>query len=91
LPEWAGAKECGERRGAQAIRGLAYFNGWLKDRAFVATDAVTMPDITLFASLLFADIAGVPVDPQLTALAAWRETLAPEDREAMDSAWSGTP
>lgn len=75
-PEWAGAKEWGERRGAQAIKGLGYFNDWLTDRAFVATDAFTMPDITLFASLLFADIAGVPVDPKLTALASWRERVA---------------
>ncbi len=54
-----------------------------------------MADITLFASLAFADGIGLPIAAELTALAAWRkkvselpavknrsgQALRPEDRE----------
>jgi hypothetical protein len=35
-----------------------------------------MPDITLFISLLFADVAGLPVARQLTRLAEWRNKVS---------------
>ena len=92
-PDWSGAKEWGERRGAEAVANLPYFDAVLRERPFLAGDTFTMPDITLFASLVFAAAAGLPIAPELTALAAWRarveelpavkdrsgQTLLPED------------
>jgi glutathione S-transferase len=65
----------------------------LRERPFLAGETFTMPDITLFASLVFAAATGLPIAPELTALAAWRarveelpavkertgQTLLPED------------
>jgi glutathione S-transferase len=76
MPEWAGHKEWGERRGAQAVRGMPYFNDLLAKQPFVAGDAFSMADITLFATLAFAQGAGLPIDPAMTALAAWRDRVA---------------
>ena len=76
MPDWAGAKEWGERRGALAVQNLPYFDGVLTDQPFLAGDQFTMPDITLFAALAFAQGAGLPIAPDLTALAAWRERVA---------------
>ena len=92
-PDWSGAKEWGERRGAEAVANLPYFEAVLRERPFLAGDTFTMPDITLFAGLVFAGAAGLPIAPELTALAAWRarveelpavkertgQTLLPED------------
>ena len=75
MPDWPGRKDWGKRRGDQAIRGLAYFNDVMKGRPFVALDRFSMPDITLYIGLLFADIAGLPVAPELTALKAWAEKI----------------
>ncbi|KQN69652.1 glutathione S-transferase family protein [Sphingomonas sp. Leaf62] len=71
-PEWAGRKEWGERRGAYAVANLPYFDGVLADQPFLAGTAFTMPDITLFAGLMFADLVGLPIDLGLEALHAWR-------------------
>jgi hypothetical protein len=35
-----------------------------------------MPDLTLYISLLFADIAGLSIPGELTALKAWRDKVA---------------
>lgn len=35
-----------------------------------------MPDITLFAGLMFAEIVGLPIDPALAALHAWRRKVS---------------
>jgi glutathione S-transferase len=92
-PDWSGAKEWGVRRGAEAVANLPYFDTVLRERPFLAGDTFTMPDITLFAGLVFAGAAGLPIAPELTALAAWRarveelpavkertgQTLLPED------------
>ena len=72
MPDWSGAKEWGERRGAYAVQNMTYFNTILEKQPFVAIDAFSMPDITLFAGLLFAQLAGLPIAPELTALHAWR-------------------
>lgn len=88
MPDWAGRKEWGERRGAMAIRGLAYFDDLLKSKQFLASDTFTMPDITLYISLLFAEIAGLPVASELTTLNTWREKVdeipAVKNRRAKD-------
>jgi glutathione S-transferase len=94
MPEWAGRKEWGERRGAQALRGMPYFNDLLAKQPFVAGDTFSMADITLWAALAFAEVAGLAIDPAWTALAEWRtrvddlpavknrsgQALRPEDR-----------
>jgi glutathione S-transferase len=76
MPEWSGRKEWGERRGGSAVRNLTYFNDLLGLKPFLAGDTFSMPDITLYISLLFADIAGLPIPQELTALNAWRDKVA---------------
>ncbi len=75
-PDWAGAKEWGTRRGALAVANLPYFDEMLRERQFIAGDSFSMADITLFAALAFAGGAGLPVAPELIALAAWRERVS---------------
>lgn len=75
MPDWPGRQEWGKRRGDQAIKGLAYFNDYMKGRSFVALDRYSMPDITLYIALLFADIAGLPIAPELTTLRAWAANI----------------
>ncbi len=88
MPEWDGRKEWGLRCGDMAVRGLAYFDQLLKEQPYVALDTFTLPDITLYISLLFAEIAGLPMSPDLTTLAAWRakvaELPAVKNRRAQD-------
>ena len=71
-PEWAGRKEWGERQRAKAIRAMTYFDGVLKNQPFVAGDAFSMADITVFAGLNFADAAGIAIPENATSLIAWR-------------------
>ena len=94
-PDWAGAREWGQLRGVQAVEAMPYFNDVLGRQPFLAGERFSMADITLFASLAFAAGAGLPIAPEMTALAAWRETVSelpavktrsgqafrPEDRE----------
>jgi glutathione S-transferase len=76
MPDWSAAKEWGERRGAQAVANLPYFDEVLRERPFIAGDTFSMADISLFAGLAFAAGAGLPIAPELTALAAWRERVS---------------
>lgn len=76
MPEWEGRRDWGQRRSKTALSGLVYFNELLAKRPFVAGDTFSMPDITLYISLLFADIAGLPVSPDLKALAMWRKDVS---------------
>jgi glutathione S-transferase len=76
MPDWSGAKEWGERRGAQAVQNMPYFNDILAKQPFLAGDAFSMADISLWAGLAFAEIAGLPIAPELTALAAWRSRVS---------------
>lgn len=75
-PDWEGAKEWGQRRGAYAVQNMAYFNNILANQPFVAIDAFSMPDITLFAGLMFAELVGMPIADELTALKEWRARVA---------------
>lgn len=76
MPDWSGAKEWGQLRGAQAIQNLPYFNDILAKQPFVAGDAFSLADISLWAALEFANAIGLPVDPALKALAAWRTKVS---------------
>ncbi len=51
---------------------MPYFNGVLERQPFIAGDRFSMADITLLASLMFAQPIGLPISDDLTALAAWR-------------------
>lgn len=81
MPDWSGAKEWGQRRGAYAVANLPYFNDVLAKQAFLAGGEFSMSDITLFAGLMFADLVGLPVASELTALHNWRDKVS--DRPAV--------
>lgn len=70
-PDWAGAKEWAERRGKLAVANFPYFDDLLKERAYLAGETFTLPDITLFAAIAFAKPIGLPVSDDLKALAGW--------------------
>jgi glutathione S-transferase len=74
-PDWPALHEWGARRGAEAVANLPWFEAVLAEQPFLAGEAYTLPDITLFAALAFAGAAGLPIAPELTALAAWRERM----------------
>jgi glutathione S-transferase len=76
MPDWHGAKEWGGRRGAQAVQNMAYFDELLAQRPFVAGDAFSLADISLWAALAFADAIGLPIPAGLTSLAAWRSKVS---------------
>lgn len=75
-PEWAGRKEWGERQRVKALQGMKYFDGVLTGRPFVAGDKFSMADITVYASLNFADAVGMAVPADCTALIAWRAKVS---------------
>jgi glutathione S-transferase len=75
-PEWAQRKEWGERNLARFSKGMAYFDGVLRDQAYVAGDKFSVADITVFCAILHAGAAGVTIPAELTALAAWNEKVA---------------
>jgi len=76
MPDWDGRKEWGERRGALAVKNLPYLDSELGKRPFLAGETFSMADITLYAALAFAEISGLPISPDLTALAAWRAKVS---------------
>lgn len=76
MPDWPAAKEWGQRRGAQAVSALPYFNSVLEHSLFLAGERFSMADITLYAGLDFAEGAGLAVAEKLAALACWRETVS---------------
>ncbi|TWR56214.1 glutathione S-transferase [Pseudomonas marginalis] len=76
MPDWSNAGEWGERRGAYAVKNMAYFNDVLSQLPFLAGDKFSMPDITLFAGLMFAEIVGLPISDEMGALKAWRDKVS---------------
>jgi len=76
MPDWPGKEEWGKRRGAQAVANLPYLNEILSTQHFIAGDSFSMADISLFAGVAFAAGAGLPISPELTALAAWHERVS---------------
>jgi glutathione S-transferase len=55
---------------------MAYFNTMLQDNSFVAGDAFSMADVTVFAGLMFADAAGIAIPEDHSALKAWRARVS---------------
>jgi glutathione S-transferase len=75
-PEWVGRQEWGNRQRDKALEGMKYFDTVLREHSFVAGNAFSMADITLFAGLMFADAAGIVVPQDHSALNAWRAKVA---------------
>jgi glutathione S-transferase len=75
-PEWAGRQEWGNRQRDRALKGMKYFDTVLRKHSFVAGDAFSMADITVFAGLMFVDAAGIVVPEDHSALNAWRAKVA---------------
>ncbi|MEM7223631.1 MAG: glutathione S-transferase [Pseudomonadota bacterium] len=69
-------RDWGEKQKARALDGMRYFDGVLKDQPYVAGEAFTMADITVFAGLGFADFAGVDIPAECHNLVAWRQKIA---------------
>ncbi|CAN5168299.1 glutathione S-transferase [soil metagenome] len=92
-PQWAHRADWGRREGQRAIDGMKYFDGVLRESDYVAGAAFSMADITVFAGLVFASVAGLAIPTECTALLAWQakvaqrpgvknrsgQTMAPED------------
>jgi glutathione S-transferase len=55
---------------------MRYLDRVLDNRTFVAGDRFTMADITAYAGLLYADVAGIAIAPKLTNLICWRANIA---------------
>lgn len=75
-PEWNARIEWGNRHGDRARQGMKYFNEVLASQPYVAGEKFSMADITVFAGLMFADVAGLAVPDDYTALLAWRAKVA---------------
>ena len=69
-------REWGENSRERALVGMRYFDGILGKQAYLAGERFTMPDITAFAGLAFADIARIDVPADLRNLRAWRARVA---------------
>ena len=60
--------EWGEKSRERALVDVRYFDGILGKQAYLAGERFTMPDITAFAGLAFADIARIDVPADLRNL-----------------------
>ena len=74
--DWSGRDEWGRRQGERARAGMTYFNGVLERQPYVAGDAFSMADITVFVGLMFAGAAGITIPDHHAALIAWRTRVA---------------
>lgn len=75
-PDWSGRTAWGNEHRDKALAGMRYFNDVLRTDPFIAGDTFSMPDITVFAGLMFADAAGIAIPDDLTALLAWRAKVS---------------
>ncbi len=74
-PEWGGRAEWGNRQRDKAVAGMRYFDTVLSTQPYVAGNAFSMADITVWAGLLFAGFAEIPVPAECQHLLAWRAKL----------------
>ncbi|MFP3606794.1 glutathione S-transferase [Paraburkholderia sp. SIMBA_053] len=74
-PEWEGRREWGERSRDKAVAGMRYFDKVLAAQPYVAGESFSMADITVWAGLLFAGFANIPVPEDCTALLNWRQRV----------------
>jgi glutathione S-transferase len=71
-PEWEGRVEWGNRQRDKAVAGMKYFDQVLRSQPYVAGEAFSMADITVYAGLVFAGFASVDIPEECTALVAWQ-------------------
>lgn len=74
-PEWKARTEWANREAAKVQEGLKYFNKLLRNQPFLAGDAFSMPDITLFAGIYSAEATGLMVRG-LKALDNWHRRVS---------------
>lgn len=67
--------EWGLRMRDKALRGAHYFDGVLKDQPYVAGDAFSMADITVFAAFVFAKIVALQIPTELVSLHTWHARM----------------
>jgi glutathione S-transferase len=71
-PEWEGRVEWGNRQRDKAVAGMKYFDQVLRSQPYVAGEAFSMADITVYAGLVFAGFASIDIPEECTALVAWQ-------------------
>lgn len=76
MPEWSGKGDWAQRRGALAVANLPWFDALLQRQPFMAGESFSMADITLLAAVSFAAGIGLPIAPELAALADWQARVA---------------
>ncbi|BCZ84305.1 glutathione S-transferase [Paraburkholderia terrae] len=74
-PQWAARAEWGKLQGEKAVAGMRYFDSVLEAQPYVAGDAFSMADITVWAGLLFAHFAKIDVPADCNSLRAWKERV----------------
>jgi len=68
--------EWGEHQRDRALAGMAYLDGVLAKRPYLAGDGFSVADITAFIGLGFADFAKIEIPQDYVHLAAWRARIA---------------
>ena len=68
--------EAAEGLKATARDNLAWLDGLLQGKQFIAGDRFTMADIILYCALDFGASVGQPLDGALTNLAAWKQRVS---------------
>ncbi len=79
-------REWGERGRERALAAMAYLDGLLYDRPYLAGERFTVADITAYAGLAFSDFCGVEVPGRSANLKAWRGRVAARPAVAAASA-----
>src|SRR5262245_13757332 len=69
-------RDWGNRNRERALAGMRYLDQVLACQPYLASDRFTMPDITAFAGLVFADLAEIEVPADLARLRTWRARVA---------------
>lgn len=75
-PGWGARTEWGNRHGEKAMQGMKYFNQVLKKQSHIAGEQFSMADITVFAGLMFAEVAGLAIPEDCATLLAWRAKIS---------------
>ena len=66
----------GNHQKGKAINGMRYFNSVLEKSDYVAGEAFSMADITVYAGLSFAGFANIDIPEECTALKKWHERVS---------------
>jgi glutathione S-transferase len=69
-------REWGEKNQERALAGMRYLDEVLAQQPYLAGERFTMPDITAFAGLAFAEFAKIEVPSDLMRRTAWRACVA---------------